>query len=65
MREVFFFFFFSGELDITFCGDNCNGILSDGGNNKAAYFPDATDFRAVVHLGVGHGINFSYTGKQH
>jgi hypothetical protein len=27
---------------------------------KEEIFPNATDFQAVVHPGVGHAINFSY-----
>jgi len=50
----------TGEFDLAFCGGNCTDILSDGGNVKTTFFPNATDFQAVVHPGVAHGINFSY-----
>ncbi|KAL3420634.1 hypothetical protein PVAG01_07079 [Phlyctema vagabunda] len=50
----------SGEFDFPFCGYNCNDILDNGGETKATYFPNSSDFQAVVHPGVGHGINFSY-----
>ncbi|KAE9366363.1 hypothetical protein N431DRAFT_472908 [Stipitochalara longipes BDJ] len=50
----------SGEFDFAFCGGDCNGVLSNGGKTQTTYFPNATDFQAVVHPGVAHGINFSY-----
>ncbi|KAH7356793.1 Alpha/Beta hydrolase protein [Rhexocercosporidium sp. MPI-PUGE-AT-0058] len=46
----------AGEFDAAFCDGNCTGILAP----LDSYFPNATDFQAVVHPAVGHGINFSY-----
>ncbi|KAL5324233.1 hypothetical protein ACEPPN_008777 [Leptodophora sp. 'Broadleaf-Isolate-01'] len=46
----------TGEFDAAFCDGNCTGVLAP----PDSYFPNATDFQAIVHPAVGHGINFSY-----
>ncbi|KAN0095337.1 alpha/beta-hydrolase [Hyaloscypha variabilis] len=47
----------SGEFDFAVCDGDCRGLLASA---KEEIFPNATDFQAVVHPGVGHAINFSY-----
>ncbi|TVY78492.1 hypothetical protein LSUE1_G004850 [Lachnellula suecica] len=47
----------SGEFDFAVCGGNCNGVFQ---HPAAEIFASAKTFEAVVHPGVGHGINFSF-----
>ncbi|KAK0107250.1 hypothetical protein ONS95_003951 [Cadophora gregata] len=48
----------AGEFDSAFCDGNCTGVLAPPVLSE--YFPNVTDFQAVVHPAVGHGINLSY-----
>jgi hypothetical protein len=48
----------SGEFDFAQCGGDYNTVLEHPARDS--FFPKATDFQAIVHPGVGHGINFSY-----
>lgn len=47
----------SGEFDFAVCGGNCTGVLQ---HPAMEIFGKAKSFEAVVHPGVGHGINFSF-----
>ncbi|KAH7407607.1 Alpha/Beta hydrolase protein [Cadophora sp. MPI-SDFR-AT-0126] len=48
----------AGEFDSAMCDGNCTGVLAPP--VLSDYFPNVTDFQAIVHPAVGHGINLSY-----
>lgn len=48
----------NGEFDFAVCGGNCVGILEHPA--KELFFPNATEFQALIHPATGHGINFSF-----
>lgn len=48
----------AGEYDSAMCDGNCTGFLAPP--VVAEYFPNVTDFQAIVHPAVGHAINLSY-----